>query len=206
MCASRAIEEEGANASSGVSFSQGKSTYILRDRRDPGRCVGEGHVVLDYSNNQVSVSLDGWASLRIHNTTTPMSLHGSATFNSLGQMTAMVFYTGLGENKIKFGSTHINPIKFEVYRDTPESPLILRQLFPGPVLLKPRGELFELDLPNVSSLLENSSARETPLVIERTNALVACDTQTAGSFDLSPLLVTADSVARTIQKSFGGAQ
>jgi hypothetical protein len=199
-----AIEEEGAQASSFTSFSQGKSSYIIRDKNDPGRCVGEGHVLLDYSNNQVSLAIDGWASLRAHTTTAHISLHGTAVFNSLGQLTAMVFYTGIGENKIKFGSTQINPIKFEVYRDTPESPLILRQLFPGPVLLKPKGDLFELALPNVSSLVEKSSALYSPILIEKTLAPVACDAQTAGSFDLSPLLVTADSVTRAIQKSFGG--
>ena len=202
----RTLAHESAQAATGTSFAQGKSTYIIRDRNDPGRCIGEGHVLLDYSHNQVSLDVDGWAALRLNDTSSPVSLRGSASFNSLGQLTAMVFYTSIGDHKFKLGSTQINPIKVEVYRDTPESPLILRQLFPGPVILKPSGKLFELSVPHLSSIREHTSGLTPPLLIEATNAPAACDIATAGSLDLSPLVGAAGSLAHTIEKSFGVSQ
>lgn len=202
----RAITEEGGEDSSLTSFSQGKSTYVIRDKNTPEKCVGEGHVLLDYSNNQVSLGIDGWASLRVNDTTSLFTLHGSAAFNSLGQMTAMVFYAALGEGKIKWGGTQINPIKLEVYRDTPESPLILQQLIPGPVVLKPRGDVFELAVPRLSSLQEYSSGLAAPLLVEKAAAPGTCDSKTAASFDLTPLLRMADVLTRSLQKSFGVTQ
>lgn len=204
LYAYRALEHESARATPFASFARGTTAYIIRDTTDPGRCVGGGHVVLDYSNNQVTLNVDGWASMRFHNNSAPLSLRGAASFNSLGQLTAMVFHTGFGAAKFKVGSTQINPIKLEVYRDTPESPLVFRQFLPGPVTLKPTGELFELAAPFLSTHQKRDEQPGSPLRVEITNVETPCDAATAGSFDLSPVLRTAEDLARTIQNKFGG--
>lgn len=180
----------------------GATTYTIQDGTNRSGCIGAGTVKTSGDGKQMTLALNGWASLSLGGNVIPVKVDGTMLFNAMGQLTASLIHASIGQSEIKIGTLGINPISLRLLRGAPELPPLFEQKVPGPIEMRAHGDSYDFFAPSSTTLggaVPRFQLSQTPRIVEVTDPNGACTADKAHAFDLGPTMQGLEALSSTIE-------